>query len=380
MKDTFNLAEHRDANIYGIKLDYAYRPAIESSSSSARCRRSSPATRTSRRSTRRGAGAAVGLRPHGPRHRRVRPNRVHADGVGRAPHRRSLRRAQRAVRRHASQLSPRVRLNFYPVDVDDGLPVLRPAVHADEHRGPARRSRARRRAARSTKARVPERDDFFEGGAHPALPRPGRRRQALRVPQAQQSRASTTTRFPDRRSSPTSTSTQVRITGIEGVLEFRPDGPLSGYVNAALNHAYGIGHDHRRILPGRAAVDARVRPRSRSAAVDRRQRDVLAGPLLSERHGDLRLGPDQRRRSGRLRLLVSARVCSTSTRASTSTPSTIFNAGRGVHDRRRQTRCSSRRCTSRTLFNKMYLLKGAFFSGPSVGRPRSIQFRLKASF
>lgn len=31
-------------------------------------------------------------------------------------------------------------------------------------------------------------------------------------------------------------------------------------------------------------------------------------------------------------------------------------------------------------FNKKYLLKGAFFSGASVGRPRSIQFRLKASF
>ena len=29
LKDTFNLSEHRDANIYGVKLDYAYRPANE---------------------------------------------------------------------------------------------------------------------------------------------------------------------------------------------------------------------------------------------------------------------------------------------------------------------------------------------------------------
>jgi outer membrane receptor for Fe3+-dicitrate len=28
------------------------------------------------------------------------------------------------------------------------------------------------------------------------------------------------------------------------------------------------------------------------------------------------------------------------------------------------------------LFNKTYLLKGAFFSGASVGRPRSIQLRV----
>jgi outer membrane receptor protein involved in Fe transport len=32
------------------------------------------------------------------------------------------------------------------------------------------------------------------------------------------------------------------------------------------------------------------------------------------------------------------------------------------------------------LFNKKYLLKGAFFSGPSVGRPRSIQVRLKVAY
>ena len=28
------------------------------------------------------------------------------------------------------------------------------------------------------------------------------------------------------------------------------------------------------------------------------------------------------------------------------------------------------------LFNKAYLLKGAFFSGASVGRPRSVQLRM----
>jgi outer membrane receptor for Fe3+-dicitrate len=31
------------------------------------------------------------------------------------------------------------------------------------------------------------------------------------------------------------------------------------------------------------------------------------------------------------------------------------------------------------IFDKKYLLKGAFFSGRSVGRPRSIQFRLNIS-
>ena len=34
---------------------------------------------------------------------------------------------------------------------------------------------------------------------------------------------------------------QVRINGLEGVLEFRPGGPLSGFANLALDHAYGTG-------------------------------------------------------------------------------------------------------------------------------------------
>src|SRR3989449_896213 len=34
---------------------------------------------------------------------------------------------------------------------------------------------------------------------------------------------------------------QVRITGIESVVEIRPRGPVSAYVNLALNHAYGYG-------------------------------------------------------------------------------------------------------------------------------------------
>ena len=34
---------------------------------------------------------------------------------------------------------------------------------------------------------------------------------------------------------------QVRINGLEAVLEFRPGGPLSGFANLSINHAYGYG-------------------------------------------------------------------------------------------------------------------------------------------
>ena len=34
---------------------------------------------------------------------------------------------------------------------------------------------------------------------------------------------------------------QIRVTGIEGVVEVRPSGPISGFLNLALAHAYGYG-------------------------------------------------------------------------------------------------------------------------------------------
>ena len=60
-------------------------------------------------------------------------------------------------------------------------------------------------------------------------------------------------------------------------------------------------------------------------------------------------------------------------------PNTIFNAARA-------TRSSSKESVIKpqlyvdNVFDKSYLLKGAFFSGPSVGRPRSFQLKLKATF
>src|ERR1043166_8180761 len=119
----------------------------------------------------------------------------------------------------------------------------------------------------------------------------------------------------------------VRITGIEAVAEIRPRGPVSGYVNVALNHAYGYGAitggffpaeppagtfdlDHDQRLSGVASVVyssrglylsatgtyGSVRSGPRSTAVGRGQRGVFLAWALSVGHGHLRERPDQRRR------------------------------------------------------------------------------------
>ena len=60
-------------------------------------------------------------------------------------------------------------------------------------------------------------------------------------------------------------------------------------------------------------------------------------------------------------------------------PNTVFNLGAGY------TFVVGRTVLQPELyvenaFNKQYFLKGAFFSGASIGRPRSVQVRLKATF
>ena len=64
--------------------------------------------------------------------------------VVRAPHRRAVRRAQRAVRRHAVATQPARATELLSVFGDHALRVLRPPVHADERRGPARDHERRR--------------------------------------------------------------------------------------------------------------------------------------------------------------------------------------------------------------------------------------------
>ena len=163
---------------------------------------------------------------------------------------------------------------------------------------------------------------------------------------------------------------KVSITGLAGVFEIRPSGPLSGYVNLAINHAYG----NRPITGGFFPPDSSP--------------------------GYFDLDHDQRV-SGVASAVYSSRGLYLSATGIYGTGLTNGNApdatyGRGLFDFNKHTHVDPNFIVNASagyaftvgsavirpqvyvdnVFDRRYLLKGAFFSGASVGRPRSIQVRV----
>jgi hypothetical protein len=163
---------------------------------------------------------------------------------------------------------------------------------------------------------------------------------------------------------------KVRITGVEAVVEVRPSGPVSGYVNVALNHAYGHGPITGGFFPA-ATPDNYF-------DLDHDQRLSAVASLVYSRRGlylsatgtygsGLTNGndPDSTYGTGLLDFNKSIHV----------DPSFIINASAGWAVTIGRTVLRPQVYVE-NLLDKRYLLKGAFFSGASVGRPRSVQVRV----
>jgi hypothetical protein len=163
---------------------------------------------------------------------------------------------------------------------------------------------------------------------------------------------------------------KVFVNGIESVIEIRPAGPLSGYINAALNHAYGRGpvtggffpadnppgyfdldHDQRLSIVGSATFA----PSSFFVSAT----GIYGSGLTNG------MDPDSNYGTGLFDFNNSIKV----------SPSFVLNGSAGYT-------FSAGGLLLRpevfvdNIFNHKYLLKGAFFSGPSVGRPRTVQVRV----
>jgi hypothetical protein len=163
---------------------------------------------------------------------------------------------------------------------------------------------------------------------------------------------------------------QVRITGIEGVVEIRPRGPVSGYVNVALNHAYGYGAITGGFFP--------TQPPSGTFDLDHDQRLSGVANVVYSQHGfylsttgiygsGLTNGadPDSTYGTGLFDFNKSIKVA----------PSFIVNASTGYAIALGSVVVRPQVYVE-NIFDKQYLLKGVFFSGASVGRPRSVQLRV----
>ncbi len=160
----------------------------------------------------------------------------------------------------------------------------------------------------------------------------------------------------------------VHITGIEGVLEVRPPGPFSDYINAALNHAYGYGTITGGFFPSA--------PPSGFFDLDHDQRlSIVASTTYSP--SNFFLSGTAIYGSG-LTNGVDPTTCNCSLGQGLFdfnsgihvAPSTIFNAAAGYQMRVGGTQFTPELYVD-NVFDKTYLLKGAFFSGPSVGGGRA---------
>ena len=160
------------------------------------------------------------------------------------------------------------------------------------------------------------------------------------------------------------------VRGIEGVVEVRPPGPVSGYVNLALNHAYGIGPITGGFFP--------VEPPSGYFDLDHDQRlSGVASVVYSQRgfyasatgiYGSGLINanpPDSTYGTGLFDF----------NKANHVSPNFILNASAGYTWAVGNVVIRPQLNVDNVLDHK-YLLKGAFFSGASVGRPRTVQLRV----
>jgi outer membrane receptor protein involved in Fe transport len=226
-----------------------------------------------------------------------------------------------------------------------------------------------------TSPTLPERDDFFEAGLIQRLPFAGTTWKLDGYYKHSTPGIDDNT-VPGSAIVTSVDIAEVHVKGIESVLEFSPSERWSGYVNAALAHAYGRGpvtggffpadtpegffdldHDQRlsvvasaTVSPSRAFFSATaIYGSGLSNGVDPADCGCSYGTGLFDFNQGIKVSP--------------------STIVDASAGYTFVMSGALVRPQ----------LYVENVFNKQYLLKGAFFSGASFGRPRSLQLRVNLS-
>ena len=269
-----------------------------------------------------------------------------------------------------TQWSPRVRLNFYPNSANT-LYVYYGRLFLPTNVEDLRAVTSVAQGGIATDPTLPERDNFYEAGYVHRFPFglvskfAGYRKES--------SPGIDDNTVPGSAIVTSVNIAKVKITGIETVQEIRPPGPFSAYLNVALNHAYGHGpitggffpaadpqgffdldHDQRMSALGSATYSLRQAYASLTGVYGSGLTNGVAPADCNCSYG-----------TGLLDFNKGIKV----------NPSFILNGSTGFS-------FGFGRALVRpefyidNIFDKKYLLKGAFFSGASVGRPRQFQFRL----
>lgn len=138
----------------------------------------------------------------------------------------------------AEQVSQRVRLSFFP-DPATTLWVYYGRQFIPTNIEDLRAITSASQGGVVSAPTLPERDDFYEVGITHRFPAGI----VLKLSgyHKKSSPGTDDTQVPGTAITTDVNIEQIRVTGIEGVVEVRPVGPLSGFLNVALAHAYGSG-------------------------------------------------------------------------------------------------------------------------------------------
>jgi len=282
---------------------------------------------------------------------------------------------------NADQFSPRVRLSFFPTPATTiwayygrlFMPTNTEDLRAISSAG---------QSSAGTQPTLPERDHFFEVGVTHRFPVGIVAK--LSAYHKRSSPGIDDTQIPGTAISTDVNIEQVRVTGVETVVEVRPRGPMTGFLNFALAHAYGYGE----VTGGFFTVP----PPAQTFDLDHDQRLSATAGVVYGAHN----------------LLVTATGIYGSGLTNGVTPNTpgvpLFDPtvpatgplGTGLFDFNQEFKVAPSFILNGSvgyafavagvllrpqvyvdnLFNHQYALKGTFFSGASFGRPRTVQFRL----
>jgi outer membrane cobalamin receptor len=266
-----------------------------------------------------------------------------------------------------NQVSPRVRLSFFP-DPQTTLWAYYGRLFVPTNVEDLRAITSVAQGGVVATPTLPERDNFFEVGVVHRFPVGVVAR--LSAYHKRSSPGIDDNTVPGSAITTSVNIDQVRITGIETVLEIRPTGRLSGYLNFALNHAYGIG-----------PITGGFFPADNPPGYFDLDHDQRISALATANYADRRLF---------------ASVTGTYGTGLTNGQDPDSTYGRGLFDFDRSIHVAPSYILSASagyvlpvsgvflrpevyvdnVLNHKYLLKGAFFSGASVGRPRTVLVRL----
>jgi TonB dependent receptor-like, beta-barrel/Carboxypeptidase regulatory-like domain len=281
----------------------------------------------------------------------------------------------------ASQVSPRIRLSWFP------SPQTSAWVYYGRQFIPTNIEDLRAITSASqggvvSAPTLPERDDFYEVGLTHRFPAGVVVK--LSGYHKKSSPGTDDTQVPGTAITTDVNIAQVRVTGIESVVEVRPGGPLSGFLNVALAHAYGFGA----VTGGFFTTTPPAQPFD----LDHDQRLSATAGLTFSAKGWL-LDATGIYGSGLTNGVTPnapGRPLYDSTIAATPAlntglldfnsafkvkPSFIVDASAGYTFLVGNVEVRPQLFVD-NLFNLHYTLKGAFFSGASFGRPRTVQFKV----